>query len=226
MAVSIGSIEERVSERSNEMLGRILRAARACFARYGVHRTSMNDVAQAAGVSRQTLYNTISGRQELIEAVVVLRIEEMSEELRTVLEAQPTFVDAIVETSLASVELARKDPELTNLVETATTIRLFEIIAGPFPAIHDAVARLFKPLFEQARQAGDLRADVTDDELVDWIRAVYLSLILRADLDAEAIRRVVRTFLVPSMTGALPPPPPPRPEAKRRKGRGTAGRTA
>jgi AcrR family transcriptional regulator len=216
MAMSIGSIEERVTERSNEMLGRILQAARGCFSRYGVHRTSMTDVAKAAGVSRQTLYNTIAGRQELIEAVVVLRIEEMSDELRAVLEAQPTFVDAIVETSLASVELARKDPELTNLVETATTIRLFEIIAGPFPAIHEAVARLFRPLFAQARRAGELRADVSDDELVDWVRTVYLSLILRSDLDADAIRRVVRTFLVPSMTCS--PPPPPRPPARRRKG--------
>lgn len=216
MAMSIRSIEERVTERSNEMLGRILQAARECFSRYGVHRTSMTDVAKVAGVSRQTLYNTIAGRQELIEAVVVLRIEEMSDELRVVLEGQPTFVDAIVETSLASVELARKDPELTNLVETATTIRLFEIIAGPFPAIHEAVARLFRPLFAQARRAGELRADVSDDELVDWIRTVYLSLILRSDLDADAIRRVVRTFLVPSMTCS--PPPPPRPPARRRKG--------
>jgi len=192
---------------SNPMLERILQAARTCFSRYGVHRTSMTDVAKAAGVSRQTLYNTISGRQELIEAVVVLRIEEMSDELRSVIDGQPTFVDAIVETSLASVELARKDPELTNLVETATTIRLFEIIAGPFPAIHEAVARLFRPLFETARRTGELRTDVSDDELVDWIRTVYLSLILRSDLDADAIRRVVRTYLVPSMTCSPPPPP-------------------
>lgn len=220
--MTIESMEVRLSERSNEMLGRILGAARGCFARYGVHRTSMTDVAKAAGVSRQTLYNTISGRQELIEAVVVLRIEEMSDELREVLEGQRSFVDAIVEASVASVELARKDPELTNLVETATTIRLFEIIAGPFPAIHDAVARLFRPLFEQARQAGELRADVSDDDLVDWIRTVYLSLILRGDLDADAIRRVVRTFLVPSMTCS--PPPPPRPEPKRRKGRQSQAR--
>lgn len=208
MAMAIGS---------NPMLERILQAARDCFSRYGVHRTSMTDVAKAAGVSRQTLYNTISGRQELIEAVVVLRIEEMSDELRAVLDGQPTFVDAIVETSVASVELARKDPELTNLVETATTIRLFEIIAGPFPAIHEAVARLFRPLFEKARRAGELRADVSDDELVDWIRTVYLSLILRGDLDGDAIRQVVRTFLVPSMTCSPPPSAPPRRRPPRRK---------
>src|SRR4051794_24119465 len=123
MALSTSQLQQTVNERSNEMLDRILGAARECFSRYGVHRTSMNDVAKAAGVSRQTLYNTIAGRQELIEAVVVLRIEEMSDELRVVMERQPTFVDAVVETSLASVELARKDPELTNLMETATTIR-------------------------------------------------------------------------------------------------------
>jgi AcrR family transcriptional regulator len=213
MAVS-NALQQSVNERSTEMVERIMSAARQCFSRYGVHRTSMNDIAKAAGVSRQTVYNTIAGRQELIEAVVVLRIEEMSDELRGVMERQPTFVDAIVETSLASVELARKDPELTNLMETATTVRLFEIIAGPFPAIHESVTRLFRPLFEQARLAGELRADVSDDDLADWIRTVYLSLILRADLDADAIRRVVRTFLVPSMTCS--PPPPPRPATGRR----------
>lgn len=215
MTLSTSPLEQSVTAHSNEMLDRILGAARQCFSRYGVHRTSMTDVAKAAGVSRQTLYNTIAGRQELIEAVVVLRIEEMSDELRGILEKQPTFVDAIVETSLASVELARKDPELTNLVETATTIRLFEIIAGPLPAIHESVARLFRPLFETARRSGELRADVSDDELVDWLRTVYLSLILRADLDADAIRRVVRIFLVPSVTCS--PPPPPRSVAGRRK---------
>jgi hypothetical protein len=92
--------------------------------------------------------------------------------------------------------------------------------------------RLFRPLFEQARRTGELRADVSDDELVDWIRTgelradvsddelvdwirtVYPSLILRSDLDGDAIRRVVRTFLVPSMT-CSPPPSPPRPSPRR-----------
>lgn len=181
------------------MRGRVLQAARQCFARYGVHRTTMADVATAAGISRQTLYNTIAGRDELVEAVVALRIEEIAQQL-TAAPEQPTVVDAIVETSVASVDLARNDPELANLVETATSLRLFEIIAGPYPAIHEVVARLFRPLFAKARRTGELRSDVSDDDLVDWIRTVYLSLILRTDLDARAVRHAVGTFLVPSMT--------------------------
>jgi len=212
------SIETRAAGRSGEAVARILTAARECFRRYGVDRTSMADVAKSAGVSRQTLYNTIPGRDDLIEAVVVLRIEELSGELREVLEGQPTFVDAIVETSLASIAMARKDPELTNLVETATSIRLFEIIAGPFPTVHESVVRLFQPLFERARRAGELRADVSDDELVDWIRTVYLSLILRTDLEGDGLRRVVRKFLLPSLTCGPSPSAPSR-KARPRRGR-------
>ncbi len=187
---------------TGELTERVVRSARDCFARYGVHRTTMGDVAKAAGISRQTLYNTVPGRDELVEAVVVRRIGEMADMLSATAAGQPTTVDAIVETSVEAVELGRSDPELTNLVETAGIGRLFEIIAGPYPAVHDLVASLFRPLFEQARQRGELRADLTDDDLVDWIRVVYLSLILRSDLDSGAVRHAVRTFLVPSLTAA------------------------
>ena len=183
----------------NGMVDRILHAARDCFARYGVQRTTMADVAGAAGISRQTLYNTVPGRDELIEAVVVMRIAEIAELLQEVVD-QPSVVDAIVDTSVAAVELARHDPELTNLVDTASSHRLFEVIAGSHPAVGELVARLFRPLFDQARQAGELRGDVSDDELIDWIRTIYLSLILRRDLDRDGVHEAVRTFLVPSLT--------------------------
>ncbi len=197
-----------VIDPAGDMLGRVLLAARECFARHGVDRTTMADVAKAVGISRQTLYNTIAGRDELIEAVLVLRIEEIADVLEAAA-GQPTVVDAIVETSVTAVDLARHDDELSNLVDTASSLRLFEIIAGPYPAVHAAVARVFRPLFERARRLGELRTDVSDDELVEWIRTVYLSLILRTDLDAGAIRRAVRTFLLPSMTYRLAAPPPP-----------------
>lgn len=48
----------------------MLRAAISVFARYGVRKTTMSDIAQAAGVSRQTLYNAYPGKEELIRAAV------------------------------------------------------------------------------------------------------------------------------------------------------------
>jgi AcrR family transcriptional regulator len=47
---------------------KILEAAIRTFLRYGARKTSMNDIAKAAGVSRQTLYDLFGGKEELIRA--------------------------------------------------------------------------------------------------------------------------------------------------------------
>jgi AcrR family transcriptional regulator len=49
---------------------RLLEAAFATFARYGFRKTSMEEVARAAGLSRQGLYLHFSTKEELFRAVV------------------------------------------------------------------------------------------------------------------------------------------------------------
>ena len=48
----------------------ILDAAYRCFARYGVGKTTMADIATEAGVARQTIYNAYPNKDELLRAVV------------------------------------------------------------------------------------------------------------------------------------------------------------
>jgi AcrR family transcriptional regulator len=44
----------------------ILRAARRLFAEHGYARTSVRDIAKAAGVSAQTVYDSVGSKQELV----------------------------------------------------------------------------------------------------------------------------------------------------------------
>ncbi len=48
----------------------IVKAAVSVFSRYGVKRATMNDIAEEAGVSRQTLYNLFDGKDDLLRATV------------------------------------------------------------------------------------------------------------------------------------------------------------
>ena len=48
----------------------IVRAATNMFARYGYAKTTMGDIATAAGVARQTLYNAFPGKEEILRAAV------------------------------------------------------------------------------------------------------------------------------------------------------------
>jgi hypothetical protein len=66
--------------------------------------------------------------------------------------------------------------------------------------MHHLVAELWSPLFARGRAEGKLRTDVSEDQMVEWIRGVYLMLMLRSDLDAEGDRAMVRSFLLRSLS--------------------------
>lgn len=49
---------------SNERLATVLDAAYQCFTRYGIRRTTMEDIAAAAGMSRPALYQYVRGKDD------------------------------------------------------------------------------------------------------------------------------------------------------------------
>jgi AcrR family transcriptional regulator len=189
-----------VDNGDGEVRQRIIAVARECFQRYGPRRTTMEDVAAAAGIARPALYRYVSSRDEIIEAVIIQRVEELAEDIRQLFDPNTSFAEALVEVSMASVNAARLDPELQALFETTTGTRIIQVMAGPNRGFHEFVKAFFKDAFAAARAAGELRHDVTDDAIVDWIRGVYMMMILREDLDAEREREMVLNFLLPSLT--------------------------
>ena len=58
---------------------KILKASERVFARYGVGKSTMNDIAREAGVARQTLYNAYPGKDEILRATVQRVIEQTYE---------------------------------------------------------------------------------------------------------------------------------------------------
>ena len=51
----------------------ILDATAACIARFGLGKTTLDDVAKAAGCSRATVYRLFPGKQQLLGAYVAVR---------------------------------------------------------------------------------------------------------------------------------------------------------
>lgn len=178
---------------------RVLAAARACFLRYGVRKTSMADIADAAGMARQSLYRYAASKSALVDAALLARLSEMGELLQDILARTDDFETAAVEGSAAVVTTARTDPELTTLLEVTQGRHLSELTATSSAAMHHLVAELWRPLLARGRAEGRLRTDVSDDQIVEWIRGVYLMLMLRSDLDAEGDRAIVRLFLLRSL---------------------------
>jgi AcrR family transcriptional regulator len=177
----------------------IIEAARKNFLHYGVNRTTMGDIARIVGVPRQAMYEYVASRDDLVDAVLVARIKEIAEDLKPLAREGTSFIDAFVETSVAAINRARSDRELMNIFTTGPNDRVQDVVTGPFPEIHDIVVELLDPILDYGRQTKMLRTDKTTDELIDWIRVVYLSLITQPNPGHQDERDLVADFLLPSI---------------------------
>lgn len=183
---------------------RVVRAARKVFLRYGVQKTTMSDVADEAGIPRPTLYEYVSSRNDLIDAVIVDRIRAIVDRLVKIVAESSSFAEAVVETSVRGIELTRTDRELTNIFATTPYRQVHQIMEGPNPAVVLLVTEFLQPIIKLGVAENLLRPDITEELLVGWFRAVYSGFIYREEVDSEEIRTLMRTFLLPSLLRRLP----------------------
>ena len=136
--------------RSEEVRQRILEATYACIARWGLAKTTVEDAAREAGLSRATLYRYFpGGRDELVRSVVTwqfmhffLRLyEEISDadSLEEVMErgirfAHQAIVGHDVLQRVLETEPERLLPTLT--VEGSRTVRVIADFLTPYLLRH------------------------------------------------------------------------------------------
>jgi AcrR family transcriptional regulator len=181
------------------LLERVIAAARRCFARYGVDRTTMHDIAKESGIGRTGVYRLGLTRPEITEAAIVTRLRELGEGIRPIADRDAPFDELLLETSIATVDAARSDPELRHLLDTTATVSLHRLITGHESSMQGIVLDVLGPMLRRARERGEIRPEVSDDRAVEWLRGVYLMLILREDLDPGAEKALVTDFVLPSL---------------------------
>lgn len=99
---------------------KIVDAAIATFIRYGARKTAMTDIADAAGVSRQTLYDQFGSKDDLVEAaisrkadLVLARISERLGETDNLAESLDLY---LTETVVRTFELLQTSEDVEDLI--------------------------------------------------------------------------------------------------------------
>jgi AcrR family transcriptional regulator len=207
------------SDRKAEVRRRVLDAARTCFSRYGVARTRVEDVAAAAGISRPLLYLHFEGRAGLIEALIDDEIPRFVEANRARIPLDAGFAEAFVEGALAAVEIASENELLADLLNASPVGNLAQLCLDPAQRPYALVIGLWKPVFDRARESGELRPELTDEDILDWLVSVYNMLLARPELDRARRRKLLELFVVPALVQPAGTKPIRRPA-------GARGRTA
>jgi len=171
---------------------RIMEAAVRCVQRTGVAKTSIADIANAAGVTRPTVYAYFGGRDRVLHAAMLHAARDLSERLAEHVRRFADPREQIVENLLFCLREFGRYPSLALLL-------------GPGAADLDATSAISPQGMEIARRGlaptlelcPELRRD--EDEIAEIMVRFFLSLLtLRGPRrDEAALRKFLQRRLVP-----------------------------
>jgi AcrR family transcriptional regulator len=178
---------------------RIVDAMLACLARDGAHKSTLDEVAKEAGLSRATLYRQFPGGKEAVTAAVVeTEAARFSSALAVAMGEARNLEEALVS---GIVEAARR------IGEHAVLRYLLEHEPGVLLP-HLAFAEMDKLLAEASRFAAPFLARWLEPEqasrAAEWAARIVITYVLNPDdgMDLAEVgdtRRLVRTYVMPGI---------------------------
>src|SRR5690606_34264312 len=176
---------------------RILEATLECVSRLGMAKTTMEEVARQAQLSRATLYRVFpGGREELLDAVVEWEVARFFLRLNDTIRTEGQDLASILEQGLLSARDALEHHELLQRLLREEADQVVPSLVTVLPLIVQALAEWFRPLIAEA----PLRPGATVEEAADLVARLALSYLGapgRWDLhDPAAVRRLVDRHFV------------------------------
>lgn len=182
---------------------RILDAALACIARVGWSKTTVDDVAREAGVSRATLYRYFAGKQPLLSALLAREAARFRAGLERATDDAATLEDALTALVVAAARAVRTHDALQFALAVEPDLLLTHLAFDRGSGFLRECARLLAPVLarfvppERAERAGETVARVVLSYLCSPSPSVPLA-------DAGAVRDLVRDYVAPAVAPPVP----------------------
>jgi AcrR family transcriptional regulator len=178
---------------------RLVDAALACIARVGVSKSTLDEVAREAGVSRATLYRYFPGKPALLRAVVAREAANLAADLEGAAASATTLSDAVVAIVLEVQRWLTAHEALNFVLLAEPEVLLPHLAFDGADRVLDAGARVVAPALARFLDPDDaMRA-------AEWLARMLLSYLCSptgtVDLsDSVSVRALVDDFVVPGLT--------------------------
>ncbi len=187
----------------DEVGARLLDTAYDQFCRIGIRRTTMEDVARRAGVSRITAYRRFAGKDALVEQVVRREFRRYFDRFRIDIRQARTVADRVELGFVSSLQAIRGNPLIGGLMAAEPDLLVPSMISDGGQTL-STVQRFVAGQLRREQAGGHLSPDVDVDLVAElWVRlsASFLAIPGRVvDMDDTAqLAAVARRYLVPML---------------------------
>ena len=175
---------------------RILEATYACVARYGLAKTTVEDAAREARVSRATVYRYFpGGKDQLVREVIAWETGRFFGRLAEAVAGAADF-GHLLEEALLFAHKAVEDHEVLQKILVTEPERLLPQLTVESQRVLAFIAAFLVPYLEREQ----LRPGMTPERAAEYVSRMLLSFIGqegRWDLtDRDQVARLVRTELL------------------------------
>lgn len=187
-------------------LERVEQAAYDCFERFGIDKTTIEDIAAEAGLSRATIYKHFRNKDELVAHITALEIAKINQEVRTRFVRKSRFADSLAECLLLVVRAAMSSRCLRMVLHTSDYPSK---AADPGSEAHRRQRAWWGSLLDDAAKAGEFASDLSMDEIVSWLTNAEQMLVLKieaVDISDDELRRFIHRMIVLPLLLQYPEP--------------------
>jgi len=179
---------------------KIIEAALQVFMRYGIRRTTMNDIANEAGLVRQTLYTAYANKDEVLCAAIryfseksLAAIEAEWESAQSLGEKLDIYFEHAIVSSFAMIKASPEAEDMIDGYNAAGKAEIRRVQAHK----QKALAGILKPY-----KTGIADAGLKVDQLADFVLNASLGVRNTAE-DKKQLRSLLSTLKVAvlSLTG-------------------------
>ncbi len=178
--------------------GAIVDAAARCFARWGIPRTRVEDIATEVGIARPHIYRHFASKDAIVHAVVLREIRLHHDRLAERFPLEGPAADLILGSLLSGIRETADDPDIAFLVEAP------DVTARSLTSSPEVMAELrthWIPVLEYAKSRRELRRGIDIEDAARWLVFVQFSYLALPDMvtSTEALERDLRAFVLPAL---------------------------
>jgi AcrR family transcriptional regulator len=177
----------------------VLAAAQRCIQRYGIRKTTMEDIALEAGMSRPNVYRYFADRNDLLVALIAQRSRELCDHARKIISAQKALPDQFIEGLLYIADRGRRDPFARALIELDGTTLGRRMAASRTSEMF--LAECWDPFLDEAARNNELPLGMSRPDIHLWLADLGLMLMRgleEGDADVHYYRTMLRRFVAPA----------------------------
>lgn len=149
---------------------KVYKSTEMLMSRYGIKGWNMNDLAQASGITKRTLYKIIESKEQLIRHVAFSNIHAMRDKIVDITRCDSGFMERM-EKMINTVPEVLKNNYINN----------YSDILNEFPELEGDIVRENEKLFDEIRSfyqggidGGYIRSDIAPELIHHMVQALVI----------------------------------------------------